>query len=623
MWWMVDLWLCLGCALLQPGRANPQNYPIIWEDVALNPPDGKNLTSSCTCNLHPFVCDRKCCCDPDCPQALSDATRRSGECRPEGFPEQTLDFCVPDGFVKKVNLPTGDDFFVLKKQAADDNFFGQLLCIKKSSNPKLSDEYPDPPVGAVDGNPSLVPCPSTATEPTIPSTYQAHTPIFIARNGVRQQLALPAPIFSAICVDQAVVGFLDNIPRGKHLAEDVYRSCMRAIPDESTLERFCEAGGVLAPERYRNFTYARTPSGDANVSPSLPYALISNNGSITTADPETVTSDFANGVCSNSVQHINVTVYYSLADSNSVEATIEQVSVGLTLTDVAASAGAHRQFVRVVFVDAAQQVDVLQPFSGNPGYLRGLPLLGGRLTEDPNSDKIAVQRFVRGITAPQGSETDGTCSAGAQGDSVRFGANSTTNCAIELTRAQLESFCNSGNPQRYLEDAMRDVYTAIVTEEARVGIWGNSDPDNVNEWLQVRVSNFPFNEMSFSASPASCSNVVVGYDLKVLTGVAFASNNLQRKVLYVHLCFRTDTWTFPATKSASEPHRFYLTSTATFVPKDQEKRTNVKKPSPPLRTNVPEDIFYPFVTSSAAQLRLCSKAAVGSLAAFLTMLVLL
>eukprot|EP00983_Pelagomonas_calceolata_P120503 1160714-Pelagomonas_calceolata.AAC.14 len=41
-----------------------------------------------------------------------------------------------------VNLPTGDDYFVLKKQAADDNFFGQLLCIKKSSNPKLSDEYP-------------------------------------------------------------------------------------------------------------------------------------------------------------------------------------------------------------------------------------------------------------------------------------------------------------------------------------------------------------------------------------------------------------------------------------------------------------------------------------------------
>eukprot|EP00967_Tisochrysis_lutea_P073251 scaffold97998_cov18-Tisochrysis_lutea.AAC.1 len=97
-----------------------------------------------------------------------------------------------------------------------------------------------------------------------------------------------------------------------------------------------------------------------------------------------------------------------------------QISVALTLTDVQASAGTHRQFVRVIFVDAAQQVEVLQPYSGNPGYMRGLPLLvrdfsrelmqhpmmddpasGGRLIENPNSDKVAVQRFVRGITAPQ------------------------------------------------------------------------------------------------------------------------------------------------------------------------------------------------------------------------------
>eukprot|EP00967_Tisochrysis_lutea_P106103 scaffold162333_cov23-Tisochrysis_lutea.AAC.1 len=52
---------------------------------------------------------------------------------------------------------------------------------------------------------------------------------------------------------------------------------------------------------------------------------ISNGGNTTTTDPEIVASSFANGVCSNAVQHINVTVYYRLADSNSVEATIERV----------------------------------------------------------------------------------------------------------------------------------------------------------------------------------------------------------------------------------------------------------------------------------------------------------
>lgn len=52
-----------------------------------------------------------------------------------------------------------------------------------------------------------------------------------------------------------------------------------------------------------------------------------------------------------------------------------QITIALTLTDVDASVGVHRHFVRVNFVESAQRSEVLQPFSGNPGYQRGLPLL--------------------------------------------------------------------------------------------------------------------------------------------------------------------------------------------------------------------------------------------------------
>lgn len=48
--------------------------------------------------------------------------------------------------------------------------------------------------------------------------------------------------------------------------------------------------------------------------------------------------------------------------------------------------------------------------------------------------------------------------------------------------------------------------------------------------LQVKVSNFPFNNLIYSATDRSCSNVVVGFDLQILTGVAFSANNLQNKV---------------------------------------------------------------------------------------------
>lgn len=48
--------------------------------------------------------------------------------------------------------------------------------------------------------------------------------------------------------------------------------------------------------------------------------------------------------------------------------------------------------------------------------------------------------------------------------------------------------------------------------------------------LQVKVSNFPFNNLIYSVTDRSCSNVIVGVDIQILTGVAFAANNLQSKV---------------------------------------------------------------------------------------------
>jgi hypothetical protein len=52
-----------------------------------------------------------------------------------------------------------------------------------------------------------------------------------------------------------------------------------------------------------------------------------------------------------------------------------QIAVALTLTEVTVSEGALEQFVRISFVNSASQSGIVQPFSGNPGYLKGLPLL--------------------------------------------------------------------------------------------------------------------------------------------------------------------------------------------------------------------------------------------------------
>jgi len=56
-----------------------------------------------------------------------------------------------------------------------------------------------------------------------------------------------------------------------------------------------------------------------------PPSQISNDGSVTTEDASTATSSFASGVCTNAVQAINITVFYTLADTTDVQATISRV----------------------------------------------------------------------------------------------------------------------------------------------------------------------------------------------------------------------------------------------------------------------------------------------------------
>lgn len=45
--------------------------------------------------------------------------------------------------------------------------------------------------------------------------------------------------------------------------------------------------------------------------------------------------------------------------------------------------------------------------------------------------------------------------------------------------------------------------------------------------------------------------------------------------------------------------RFYLTSTVSFIQKEQIKDENTRKPTPPLIAPISQDIFYPFLTSGA------------------------
>ena len=222
----------------------------------------------------------------------------------------------------------------------------------------------------------------------------------------------------------------------------------------------------------------------------------------------------------------------------------------------------------------------------------------------------AISRFTGGFPLPVG-DANGQCSPSSLSP-LRFGFNATSTCSVPLTLAQLQNYCvsNSSLPELNLQHVLGGFYTQLKNNNVYVGIWGNSNWTTPQEWIPVVQTKSSFSNLVWQ-NGRSCLNVVVGYDVQILTGLAFAANNAQQKVLYVNVCYRTATWSFPTTADPSQPQRFFMTSTVSVVPLDQSPY-GVKKPAPPLATPLPEEIFYPFVTSGSK--RVVSSLGLGALA---------
>lgn len=133
-----------------------------------------------------------------------------------------------------------------------------------------------------------------------------------------------------------------------------------------------------------------------------------------------------------------------------------------------------------------------------------------------------------------------------------------------------------------------------------LGIWGNADNTRVSSWVPVLSSGWPpGTDLEWDEATATCSNVITGFDINMVTGIAFASGNLQSKVLYAQVCFSVGSWSINQMAGQSLPQIFPLQFTASFVPKQQQQPAISLKPAPPLFAPLPPDLFYPFLTSRA------------------------
>ncbi|WIA37923.1 hypothetical protein OEZ86_001300 [Tetradesmus obliquus] len=523
--------------------------------------------------LNSGTCTPNCCCDPACPAAVVAGFRAASSCLPEGPPPEQLAYCTPEEPFAKVNLPSGD-FYHIQKAAADADFWTQLLCIQADRNPSLGMYYPDPPAGDVGTNAQYATCPAKQTPAMLSSnSYSYNQAITVsapaASGRVRGPFSLPAGALSAECSSMAQVGFMARMPASLKAQSS---SCQRTIRTAAALSALCSNRySPLSPTYYAGLQFPATPASTTLKAINLTSMQILDpaTGALTALDPATalVAPNAANGppaACTGVVLEAQFVFRYTAGSSDSDSGALSSAGVSLVLGNVSMPAGGVPLVLDTAFsvswINSSAPVSALQPFSGAPGYLPGFPVLAGVLAADPaaaSSSAAAAPKAVSRLTG-----------------------------GLQLPAAKVTELLGE-----WLDE--------LTTQQVVLGIWGNADATRPSQWLPVQSSGWPAaTDLEWSEATATCSNVITGFDINIVTGIAFASGNLQSKVLYAQVCFSVGSWSFNQ-MAGQTLQNFPLQFTASFVPKQQQPPALSLKPAPPLFAPLPPDLFYPFLTSAA------------------------
>lgn len=253
--------------------------------------------------------------------------------------------------------------------------------------------------------------------------------------------------------------------------------------------------------------------------------------------------------------------------------------------------------------------------SGNPGYVNGLPLAAGLLT---NSSSVPViQKLRHGLSLPRMASSNGMCRVcptgvdankwdcpeiigfedpgGIDRIPVLFNQDISVGCRIKLNRPQMESFCKYSTRHPLL----------LLPDSLRLGIWGDSDSGNVAEWIpnaqnQQQLADTSINPSSGQAwdPRGNCTGVVDAMHLQVLTASVGNVKNPQQKIIGARIRFGSVSWLAP--QQGNDAY-YTLTSTVSFLELPDGGSVEVMPAIPSVLPVLPDDLFYPFATGPAAR----------------------
>lgn len=127
-------------------------------------------------------------------------------------------------------------------------------------------------------------------------------------------------------------------------------------------------------------------------------------------------------------------------------------------------------------------------------------------------------------------------------------------CSVKINSAQdFKTFCESGN-QKSLK-----IFSQLSEHVKKVGIFGNANPSNNNDWLTVldTTTDEGFFRGTYNAETNSCE-LVSSMQLELITATAGYTNRMQQYVAGAQIGGAKNTWFWPSGSSTAEQFTFFL-----------------------------------------------------------------
>lgn len=295
----------------------------------------------------------------------------------------------------------------------------------------------------------------------------------------------------------------------------------------------------------------------------------------------------------------NAVVAVEVVFQNELIGQIEEVIVRVVLDSVAGGDSCGRggldvtQSYKSEFnLTDANPLNPAIPKSGNPGYQKDLAVLAGNsfYIDNPDPATVAERPFLQavrqdlvGLTVMP-TDPIGNClvpTYAGQGQLVRFGQNLRMGCLNHLTFAELKAFC-------YKPDALQSMLNLTISH---VGRWGNSDYNNIDDWVPV---TFEANNIrpSWEQGSGKCRNFVNTINIELFTKKRGAETNPQTEIIAAVVSYDRTTWTFPS-PNRDATAAFPMSAAVTFVEHAPELVTEFVPDGPPIFPKFPRDILYP------------------------------